>query len=231
MKILIVEDELLITLEIKSILNELNHFDILQAKNYSEAIELIEKEKPDLALIDINLSGKKTGIDIALHIKKTSPFPFIFLTSTSDQTTIDTALKSVPAAYLIKPVNKISLYTSIELAFSSFTKEEMIINDGIFIKDKEAFVKVMLDDILYFKSAGNYVDVFTGNKTYLIRSTLSSLIDEFLPANFIRIHKSFLINMKKTIGFNHENVTMVNSKNIPIGENYKIAFHKLIKKI
>jgi two-component system, LytTR family, response regulator LytT len=231
MTILIVEDELLITLEIKSILNELNYFDILQAKNYSEAIELIEKEKPDLALIDINLSGQKTGIDIALHVKKTNPFPFIFLTSISDQTTIDTALKSVPAAYLIKPVNKITLYASIELAFSKFAKEELVINDGIFIKDKEAFVKVMLDDIFYFKSTGNYVDVFTDRKTYVIRSTLSSLLDGFLPTNFIRIHKSFLINIKKATGFNNENVTMLDSKSIPIGENYKTTFHKLIKKI
>lgn len=232
MKILIVEDELLISLEIASILNELNYSQILQAKNYSEAIELIEKEKPYLALIDINLSGQKTGIDIALYIKKTNSFPFIFLTSTSDQTTIDAALQSVPAAYLIKPVNKITIYAAIELAFSKFSKqEEIIINDGIFIKDKEAFVKVMLDEISYFKSTGNYVDVFTDRKTYVIRSTLSNLLDGFLPTNFIRIHKSFLINIKKAIGFNHENVTMSDSKSIPIGENYKTTFHKLIKKI
>ena len=80
-KVLVVEDEIIIADNICDSLIDLGYEVTEPAINYTEAILIIEKEKPDIAILDIHLSGKKTGIDIAKKINENYNFPFIFLTS------------------------------------------------------------------------------------------------------------------------------------------------------
>ncbi len=97
-KILVVEDEIIIADNICNTIEKLGYQALEPAINYSEALELIETQKPDLAILDIHLSGSKTGIDLAKKIKETYSFPYIFLTSNADKITINEAKKLAPPA-------------------------------------------------------------------------------------------------------------------------------------
>ena len=123
-KILVVEDEILIADNICKTLKNLGYETLEPAINYTEAMLTIKKEQPDFAILDINLSGKKTGIHIAQQIRSLYNFPFVFLTANSDLATLNLAKEVLPNGYLIKPFSKEELFTSIEIALHNFSKEK-----------------------------------------------------------------------------------------------------------
>src|SRR3954470_23249348 len=100
-KIGIVEDERVIALSIESTLDDLGYDHCGPASSYGEALELLETDTPDLLLLDINLAGKKDGIDVAEKINVLYNIPFIFLTANSDMATIERAKKVKPHAYIV----------------------------------------------------------------------------------------------------------------------------------
>ena len=106
LKIGVVEDELVIARTILTTLDELGYLHCGPSINYTEALEMLEHDKPDLLLLDIQLAGRKDGFDIAEHINERYKLPFIFLTANSDIETIDRAKKVKPHAYIVKPFTK-----------------------------------------------------------------------------------------------------------------------------
>jgi two-component system, response regulator PdtaR len=112
----IVEDEPIIAEDIGYTLTQLD-FDVCGiAYNYNKAIELIQKTKPDFALLDINLNGGQEGIEIANWLNKNYRIPFIYLTSYSDKNTLEQAKTTEPGGYIVKPFTQNALYASIEIA-------------------------------------------------------------------------------------------------------------------
>ena len=238
-RILVVEDEVIIADDICDILSELGYETLEPVINYSEAIESIEKYNPDLAILDIQLAGSKDGIDLAWKIKEDYQLPFIFLTSNADPATVERAKKVTPPSYLVKPFNKDDLYTSIEMALYNYsnssgisksTKTEnndIIIKDALFIKNKHLFHKVKFTDITYVKAEHVYVEVYThSDKKHLLRSSLADFSKK-LPNNFFRTHRSYIINLDYLDTINYLNV-IINGKEVPIGKNYR---DELLKRV
>lgn len=233
-KVLVVEDEIIIADNICDTLEDLG-FDTLEpAMNYTEAIALIETNKPDIAILDIQLSGNKTGIDLAKKINEDYNFPFIFLTSNSDKTTLNEAKKVVPHAYLIKPFSKKELYTTIEIVLNNFLlKDEELnnskqtIENALFIKVKDAMVKLCFDDILYIKSAHVYVEIVLKNqKKHLVRAGLNDILDK-LNNKFVQVHRSYIINIDQIAQIKSSTLVIAN-ENIPVSKKYKeFVFKKL----
>jgi DNA-binding LytR/AlgR family response regulator len=229
-KILVVEDEIVIADNICNILEKLGYEVLEPVINYSEAIEQLENEKPDLALLDIQLAGSKDGIDLAWKIKEDFDIPFIFLTSNADPRTVGRAKELAPPAYLVKPFNKDDLYTSIEMALHNYSsksspkkeqaEDNVIIKDSFFIKDKNLFHKVKFSEILFIKSEHVYVELYTkSKKKHLIRSTMNDFV-ETLPNNFFRTHRSYTINLDylETITSRY---VLIGNDEIPIGTKYR----------
>jgi len=225
-KILVVEDEILIADNICKTLKDLGYDTLEPAINYTEAIFTIEKEQPDFAILDINLSGKKTGIDIAQQIRSLYNFPFIFLTANSDLATLNDAKEVLPNGYLIKPFSKEELFTSIEIALHNFSIENAKVNEennanknALFIKDKGYYNKIIFDDILYLKSAHVYTEIFQiNNQKLVIRASLSDIISK-LNKNFVRIHRSYIINIKYLEQIKL-NTAKIKDEILPIGKKY-----------
>ena len=238
-KLLVVEDEIVIADNICSILEKLGYEVLEPAIHYSDAIERIEEEQPDLALLDIQLAGSKDGIDLAWKIKEEYDFPFIFLTSNADPRTVERAKGLNPPAYLVKPFNRDDLYTSIELALHNYKaetpvnkapqKEEVIIKDSFFIKDKHKFHKVKFSEICYLKSDHVYVELHTvSEKKHLIRSSMNDFIEN-LPENFYRTHRSYTINLDFLESINARFVNIIGVF-IPFGMCYRFYLMKKIRK-
>ena len=215
LKIVIVEDEMITAESIKDMLEDLGYEVTGIHIRATKALDAIIRDKPDLALLDINLKGEETGIWLAGQLKKEHNIPYIFLTSYGDKATIEKATETNPYGYLLKPIEKQHLFASIEVAIKKFgelhTKEDKkefegtILKDALFVKDEYLYVKVLFEDIIYVKANGNYLEVHTAKKKYLIKGSLSSF-SESLPKNkFFQSHRSYLLNIPKieAFGANH----------------------------
>lgn len=115
-KVLIVEDEVIIAKDIEFTLKEFG-YDVLPIVSESKAaLESVKNNKPSVILMDIMIEGKLNGIETAHEIKKIYDAPIIYLTAYSDETTIQKAKMTNPAGYLLKPFVERELYSIIEMA-------------------------------------------------------------------------------------------------------------------
>jgi DNA-binding LytR/AlgR family response regulator len=224
---------------LSAILHELDYNVTAQASRYSEAIAMIEDEKPDLLLLDINLVGQLDGIDVAKIVNEKYGIPFIFLTAKSDSHTLEMAKEVQPMAYLTKPFTRELLYAAIEIAFSNYNKTNipnhtnqhnitLSVRDYIFVKDGYSFVKIFFHEILYLESEGNYVAIHRENeKKILARDTFPDFLETIDKLLIIRIHRSYAINIKM-VDKVQGNEVIIKGKNIPIGKGYKEELFKIL---
>lgn len=231
LKIGIIEDELIIARTIINTLDELGYNHCGPAISYTEALELLEKEKPDFLLLDINLSGKKDGIDVAEKVNELYKIPFIFLTANSDIITIDRAKRVKPHAYIVKPFTKEELFAAIEIAFSNFTgnkvnhSTESVTSyknkETMFVKDGYHFHKIIFKDILYLESDHNYVTIFlTDDRKHIIRNPFNEFLETLPPELFMRVHRRYAINLEKVDRVDISEVK-IKGNSIPVSKDLK----------
>ncbi|RYY58460.1 MAG: response regulator transcription factor [Chitinophagaceae bacterium] len=236
-KIVIVEDEMVIARTIESTLDELGYTCCGPASSYGEALELLETEKPDLVLLDINLAGKKDGIDLAEKINVLYQIPFIFLTANSDMATIERAKKVKPHAYIVKPFNKEELFAAIEIAFSNYTAQRNAsdatsvltpVTGSTFLKDGKHFHRVAYADIVYIESDNNYTAVFLVNaRKLLIRSSFTEFLGTLPISMFVRIHRSYAVNTSRIDSIDTDDVT-VGGVQVPLSRSYRENVMKVL---
>ncbi|MBK8142963.1 MAG: response regulator transcription factor [Chitinophagaceae bacterium] len=118
-RVLIVEDEPVIAENISMYLDN-NDFEVSGiAYDSGEAIEQLQNNTPDAAILDINLESEEDGIDIANCINQKYQIPFLFLTSYSDKETLQRAKNVNPSGYIVKPFNERTLLASLEIAINN----------------------------------------------------------------------------------------------------------------
>ena len=128
-KILIVEDETIVALDIRSALKKLNYEVTDIVTSYDDAILSVQNETPNIVLMDIHLEDSKDGIETAHAIQKLNPnIPIIYLTAFSDDKTIKRAIQTNPLGYLIKPFKREELKTTLFLGLHKInqTQEENV---------------------------------------------------------------------------------------------------------
>lgn len=123
-KILIVEDQLIIAMDLKQTLEGLGYGVTGIAGTAEECFKYFEQEKPDLVLMDIMLSGNVDGIYAAEVIHKDFDVPIIYLTAHSDDNSLLRANLTGPYGYIVKPIEERDLYTSIEIALHRFSLDK-----------------------------------------------------------------------------------------------------------
>lgn len=118
-KVLIVEDEILIAKRIKKKLEHHNYECVGINIDYKGAINSLETKSIDLVLLDININGEKSGLDIAEFINKKTSIPFFFLTTYNDIDSLNKIKSLHPIGYLNKPINESTLITNIDINFNA----------------------------------------------------------------------------------------------------------------
>ncbi len=114
--ILIVEDEVLIAEDLKFCLVGLGYHALKPVESGEAALEVIASESVDLILMDILLKGELDGIQTSRLIRENYTIPIIYMTSHSDQTTLEAAKETEPLGYILKPFSENELHGTIELA-------------------------------------------------------------------------------------------------------------------
>jgi PAS domain S-box-containing protein len=125
-KVLIVEDEAIISLDIKRLLSSSGYGVAAVAATSEQAIRAIETTPPDLVLMDIHLKGTKDGIETALQIRDTFRLPVVFVTAHADKATLERARETEPFGYIVKPISALSLTSTIEMALHKHHVERQL---------------------------------------------------------------------------------------------------------
>lgn len=230
-KVLLAEDDPIYSIWIKMVLEEIGINNILYAVNVKKAIEEYQTNLPDLIICDIFLEGKQTGIDLIKELQSYQ-IPIIVMTNSIDKALYAEVKKVQHVNYLVKPFQPLSLISIIENIFNELesSKNSKLKEPYIAIKNHEnVYVKVYLNDILYLEADKNYTYLYTLGKKIALKRTLLSLISD-LNTQFIRIHKSFIVNKIHVTSWNSETVTLTNQSNIPIGRKFLNDFLKEIEK-
>jgi two-component system, LytTR family, response regulator LytT len=184
-------------------------YDVLEpVSSYTDAIKLIEQQRPDFMLLDIRLGeGKTDGIRLAELINQKYLIPFIYLTANADKATVDKAKATAPKAFLVKPFTKADLYATIEVAISKHVASTSYNTiPFLFLKVGDRFKKVFETDIMYVESNHVYLHIFAKAEKIVIRSTVDEFLKQLSPNRFCKINRSYIVNMYYVDSFNNESV-------------------------
>jgi DNA-binding LytR/AlgR family response regulator len=206
------------------------------------ALPFILKNNPDLLLADIKLLGKTDGISMVEELQRQVKLPVIYITANSDKATYDRAKKTNPHAFLVKPFSTINLLAAIDLALYNFssgqsphdisrnsvashhhTDGQFLVNQCLFIRTNGKHKKVVSDNILYIEASGSYIHIQTLSERFTLSQNLSQFQKKTPLADFVRVHRSYLINITKVEAFDEAHVFIGNQR-IPISETYRADF-------
>lgn len=231
MKILIVEDEPFAAEELKEKLEKLDHEVTGIAESYEEALELIRTNKPELALVDIELKSKLTGIDLSEELNRQG-ISFIYISSIDDLSVYYKAKTTGPVEYLPKPVNSLSLryaLLEVEAEIASLKSRRMH-----FFHDKNGIKKrIEVEQIVYVKADGMYCQVFFADATapWMLSVPMGNLIKDLDHPDLIQIHRSYAINRNYIKNIRGSNVQMTVGPFLSITKPYKENFFRFVNKI
>lgn len=250
LKILIVEDEMIIAAKISLHLTQLGYEVSGIIPRGEEVILHCQQSPPDLLLLDIHLKGNIDGIETATQLQAAGiDLPIIYLTANADETTFDRAKHTRPYAFISKPYKKLDLQRAIELAVTRIDIDQQkttevvektipteteaapyILSDRIFVRHKNRMVKLFLKDILYIEAERSYCRIQTSDTEYLLSMPLRVFAEKLDGGQFFRIHRSYIVSLPQIdeVGETH---VIISKKLIPIGKSYKEAFSQRIKLI
>ena len=244
-KILIIEDDPLCIINLKILVEELGYQLIGVVDNSIDAFNLLEKDKPDIILMDIDIKGEKNGIEIAKELVNQS-IAIIFITSYVDDVTYKKAKQVGPCGYLVKPFNHFTLESIIEYTVSNVAsfhennsqdnfngwQEDVILKDYVFIKRNNQLEKVAISDIDFVQSEGNYSIICVGKRKFALKLSLVKVYNFLKKYPFLRVNKRHLLNMDKVDSIDlSNNKVILNENHFSIGRTYKDVMLKKLNKL
>ncbi|WP_055412144.1 response regulator [Nonlabens sp. YIK11] len=188
-RILIVEDELMIAGNLERILSKGGYQVSAIAIDYEQAERQLKTHVFDLALLDVSLSGKKSGVDVAKLINQEYGIPFMYITSYTDPKTIAELKSTQPAGYISKPVQAATLTTNIDLLFARLDHH----NDEVTVQVGNGIHQYHLDAIYYAQADHVYTEVFHDQGSDVLRISLQAFQDQFPDNELIRINRSVAV--------------------------------------
>ena len=233
-KCLIVDDEPLARDVIRRYVEKVPILHLVgECGNAIDALMLLQNQAVDLIFLDIQMP-QLTGTEFAKALRNAPKI--IFTTAFKEYAidgfelnAIDYLLKPIPFDRFLRAITKAYPQTSVDINIPQPEITNKKNNSGfIYLKADRKMIKVMLDDILYIESARDYLKIFTHNNFIMTRQTTSSIENMLSEDEFIRIHRSFIVSLKKINSFTNETVEIGN-KELPIGKFYLNSFLKLQK--
>jgi len=231
--VFVIEDDPICAVGIERMLDELGYGFAGQAENAENALEAINKQDVDLALVDIQIKGQVNGIELAASIVSLG-IPVIFLTSMEDEQAYNAARQVSTLGYLVKPVSKYTLQSALESALIQsaspvltsaafkMMQENNTLSETLFIRSVDRYVKVMAADILFVEADGNYSLIQTKERKFAVKVPLKEMKLRLSSLLFVQIHRSYLVQLTKIQSIDSSNLEiMINEQPIPIGKRFK----------
>ncbi len=228
---LIVDDEELARDLIKNHLDQLDHFELVgMCESAIEASQILKNQKIDLLFLDIEMPVLR-GTDFFRNIINKPNV--IFTTAYRDYAVDGFELNAID--YLLKPITFSRFFKAIEkfLELQSSKSINHLIDikedqkrDYIFVRKERKQVKIFFDEILCVESVRDYIKIKTESGNHIVKYSLTAFIEN-LDNNFIRTHRSYVVNIKKITAYTKNDVE-IGKIEIPIGERYKSIIKKIL---
>ena len=234
-RVLAIDDEPLALQQLAAYIKKIPFLELVaECQSAIEAKEILNNENIDAIFCDINMPDLN-GMDF---VKSLSTPPLIVFTTAYSEYAVE-GFKVDAVDYLLKPfglddfkraANRLQERLEVrqqEPATTIVSSED----DSIFVKTDYRVVKIAISDIRYIEGMSEYLKIHLESQPKPIVTLLSmKKMEEFLPTHFMRIHRSYIINLKKIQEVNKNRVIMDSETYLPIGDNYKDAFNDYLSK-
>jgi DNA-binding LytR/AlgR family response regulator len=226
MNCLIIDDNVVARGAMKQLVRQDKDLILLgECENAVEAYQKIMNEPVDLLLLDIEMDSM-TGIELAKSLGTKNPI-IIFVTGHRGYAI--EAFELNVADYITKPVTPVRFLQAIEKAkeiYRSRTQEVKMDDESfVFIRDSNVVRRIKIDDILFAEAMGDYVKIYTLDHFYSIHSSLRQVESKLPGAKFLRVHRSFIIQVGK-IDTIEGGTLIINRKTVPVADAYRAALNK-----
>lgn len=239
--VLIVEDDPQIAESLSDMLEIIDHKVVGIAASYDEAVAKLEEGEAEIALLDIQLKGEKSGIDVAEKIKNGINIPFIFTTAYADKETIKKASEHSPYGYIVKPYGMKDINAGIEIAIQNHKSFEasggssdedpgIFNSESLFVKANSRIVRIEIKDILFIEAKGDYAVFKTAEKGYIVHTTIKNVEQKLDPSQFVKVHRSYIVNINKIVDI-EENNLLIDQQVIPVSRGQKSLLMSKINSI
>ncbi|WP_370979329.1 LytR/AlgR family response regulator transcription factor [Agaribacterium sp. ZY112] len=223
---LIVDDEPLARQGLALRLKEFSDIHVVaEAANGRCAVELVRGHRPDLIFLDISMPGMN-GFELVRELKACGQLPVVVFVTAFNEYAIE-AFEANALDYLLKPVSIPRLQKCIAKLRLNFAQSALLFSESNFVKDLSSLdlssldsavnglrglrpedaslcirdgsetQRVKIEDIDFVDAAGDYMCIHVGGQTYILRSTMKALVEQLPACDFIRIHRSTVVNIKR----------------------------------
>ncbi len=229
MNCIIIDDEKLARVIIKTLCESIEELTVLD--EFSNAIDAIKflnaNENVDIIFLDIHMPGF-TGLDFIKTLKNP---PKIILTSSDPKFAIEAFEYDFIVDYLLKPLeterfNKAvtkakkrnTKKTVSENTSSNETKTENSHNNDFYVNIDRRLIKIDLKSIFLVEAKGDYINIKTEEKNYVVHSTLKKIEEKLPDSLFLKVHRSYIINIKKIVDI-EDNSVLIKKDVIPVSRS------------
>ncbi len=224
MNCIVVDDEEFSRNVIKHFINKTDGLNLLsECENAAEAFKALKSDEIDIVFLDVEMPDM-TGIEL---MKALDDMPQIILVTSRPNYAVEAFEYSV-TDFLVKPVNYARFLKAVSKAETNLKASNVTIENKtneVFVKADSKIIKLKLSDIIYIEALSDYVIINTATRKYIIHSTMKGLEKKLPDSDFIRVHRSYIVNFAKIDQIEDLNV-IVPGKTIPIGASYKNTFMK-----
>jgi two-component system, LytTR family, response regulator len=242
----VADDEVLARQKLRQLLRDDRDIEIVgESSTALETIELVRAASPELLFLDIHMPGMD-GFDVvgALAEQKDVTAPRVIFTTAYDQYAVR-AFEVNAVDYLLKPFTAERLRTAIQrVREQKLTRPPEPSNGGgansavsafytnrIIFKSRGRILFLPVSDIRWIGAEGNYVRLSTANETHLLRETMAHLEERLDPKGFLRVHRSFIVNLKYVKEVRKEAtgesvVVMDSGHKVALGRSYRAVLHR-----
>lgn len=217
---------------IKMVLKDLNSGQVLFGRNLNTSWKLFCQQEPNVCIIEVELDRKLSGITLGQKIRARDPHvPIIFLTDLYNEETYQRCLPVCPSSFLNKDLSRLSLRQAIELSLAEPTQQMEYLsaqkehrgttNKNFFLKTGDVYQLINLAEVSLFCAKGKIIYAKTKNRNILINVPMKRIEEELFP-EFIRIHKTYIVNCAMIEEINlKENLVKIGHDYLPIGHLYR----------
>jgi DNA-binding LytR/AlgR family response regulator len=219
--------------EIKKAITSLNHsFKVIPCASMAELMDRVRVSLPVMIVSEMQFSDG-LGANVAEQLVSFD-IPILFVSDHEDDAIFKSIEQYLPTAYLVKPIPigilkytialalRKQTETNIDVSASRLCNEATAVDEVIFVRSNNLLSKVLVSDILYVSTEGNYSIIHAQDKRHVVKVSLTNMKDLFDANLFFQVHRSYLVQIDKIDTVNlGTNELMVAGQTVPIGRKYK----------
>ncbi len=226
LKAIAIDDEPMALEVIKAHANKVTFLQLKETfVSAMEALEYLKNNPVDLVFLDINMPDI-TGLDFSQLLPKSCGI--VFTTAYSQYAADAFNLNAID--YLVKPFDFVRFMKACQKAMDTLNKEEAE-TPYLFVKDSYDLVRIVLADLLYVQSEGNYLTFKEKDKKTVTRMTMTEALELLPSKNFLRVNKSYVVNLNHIQKIERHQVSVAEKEFVPIAANYHSELMEALKQI